>query len=155
MDGQSLLPYVANATADLGLAYYGETSYLFCKRYIPNEEPLYIPAMDETTQVDEAFECHMVLKDKYQDLVISTKERCLRTQDWKVVFTPGKNYDIWRLFHLPSDPHCETPLQLVQPEVFKPMQAALLKWMREKQETKIRDIFPLGEPKNSAMTAQN
>ncbi len=146
MEGVSLMPYVDGTSQDLSLAYFGETSYLFCKRHIPGEEPLFIPAMDETTEVDEDFDCHMVLKDKYQDLVIATKERCLRTQDWKVVFTPGKHYDIWRLFHLPTDPHCEKPLQREMPEIFKPMQEALLKWMREKQELRIKDIFPLGEP---------
>jgi arylsulfatase A-like enzyme len=153
MEGRSLMPYVNGTAKDLGLAYYGETSYLFCKRYIPGEEPLYIPAMDETTEVDEKFDCHMVLKPKFQDTVIATKERCLRTQDWKLVFTPGQHHEIWRLFHLPTDPHCENPVQLENPATFQVMKAALAKWMQQKQEQQIPEIFPQGEPAKAPLAA--
>jgi arylsulfatase A-like enzyme len=146
MDGISVRPLLEGKKLSKNPAYYGETSYLFCKRQIPNEEPLFIPAMEDTTFVDPSFSFHFVLKDAYQDKVLQTKERCVRTQDWKLVFTPGKYYDIWRLFHLPSDPRCQKPLQLLRPEVAAPMKKALLTWMREKREMSIGEIFPEGEP---------
>jgi hypothetical protein len=102
--------------------------------------------MDSTTEVDRSFDCHFVLKDKYQEDVLRTKERCLRTQNWKLVFTPGKNKDIWRLFDVRKDKHCEHPVNLEHPVVFKSMQTRLLSWMREKKESRISDIFPEGEP---------
>ncbi len=146
IEGVSLRPYVEQKQADLSLALFAETSYLFCKRYIPNEEPLYMEPMDSTTFVDESFDCHFVLQDKYQDDVLRTKERCLRTQHWKLVLTPGKDKDIWRLFDLRQDPHCERPVNLEHPAVCKSMQDKLLHWMREKKESRISDIFPDGEP---------
>ena len=148
IEGVSLRPYVEQPAADMSLALFAETSYLFCKRYIPNEEPLYMEPMDSTTFVDESFDCHFVLKDKYQDDVLKTKERCLRTQHWKLVFTPGKNKDIWRLFDLRKDTHCEHPVNLEHPVVFQSMQEKLLQWMRDKKECRITDIFPDGEPSN-------
>ncbi|RYD35672.1 MAG: hypothetical protein EOP86_07855, partial [Verrucomicrobiaceae bacterium] len=39
MEGTSLMPYLKDPKADLGLTFFGETSYLFCKRYIPGETP--------------------------------------------------------------------------------------------------------------------
>lgn len=146
MEGVSLRPYLEQPTADLSLALFAETSYLFCKRYIPGEEPLFMAPMDSTTEVDRNFDCHFVLKDKYQEDVLRTKERCLRTQNWKLVFTPGKNKDIWRLFDVRKDKHCERPVNLEHPVVFKSMQTRLLSWMREKKESRIGDIFPEGEP---------
>ncbi len=146
IEGVSLRPYLEAKPADLSLAVFAETSYLFCKRYIPNEEPLYMEPMDSTTFVDESFNCHFVLKDKYQEDVLKTKERCLRTQNWKLVFTPGKNKDIWRLFDVRKDLHCEHPVNLEHPVVFQAMQDKLLKWMREKKESRITEIFPDGEP---------
>jgi arylsulfatase A-like enzyme len=146
IEGVSLRPYVEKPGSDLSLALFAETSYLFCKRYIPNEEPLYMEPMDSSTFVDESFDCHFVLKDKYQDDVLKTKERCLRTQNWKLVFTPGKNKDIWRLFDLRMDLHCERPVNLEHPVVFQAMQNKLLQWMREKKESRISEIFPDGEP---------
>lgn len=148
MEGMSLTPYLKEPkTADLGLAFFGETSYLFCKRYIPGEEPLsYDASMDSTTQIDENFDCHFVLKDKYQDLVIQTKERVLRTERWKLVFTPGQHYDIVRLYDLRHDPHCERDVKLQYPEVFSTMKDHLWRWMRDKKESRIPEIFPNGEP---------
>lgn len=83
MEGVSLRPYLERTSDDMGLAFFGETSYLFCKRYIPGEKPRYIPPMDSTTDIDETFNTNFVLKDKYQKLVLETKERVLRTERWK------------------------------------------------------------------------
>ncbi|MES2706416.1 MAG: sulfatase [Verrucomicrobiota bacterium] len=154
MEGTSLMPYLKDPKADLGLAFFGETSYLFCKRYIPGEEPLsYDASMDSTTQIDEDFDCHFVLKDKYQELVIQTKERVLRTEQWKLVFTPGQHYDIVRLYDLRTDPHCEHDVKLLYPETFATMKEHLWKWMRDKQESRIPEIFPGGEPSSARPAA--
>jgi len=42
-EGTSLVPYLMEPAADLSLAWYGETSYLFFRRKIPGEDPLHIP----------------------------------------------------------------------------------------------------------------
>lgn len=146
MDGKSLAPYVRTPDANLGLAWCAETSYLFCRRTIPGEEPLYIPPMDHTTSVDESFDCHLVLKPKYEPLVLQTKERCLRTKNWKLVKTPGKVRDIVRLYALEVDPHCEKDVRLQYPQVFETMSTHLDSWIREKKEPGIAEIFPMGEP---------
>lgn len=142
MEGVSLRPYLEQTSRDLGLAFFGETSYLFCKRYIPGEKPRYLPPMDSTTFSDDTFNSNFVLKDKYQPLVIETKERVLRTERWKLVFTPGENYNIKRLYDLENDPHCEHNVRDANLEVFKAMDSKLEAWMRRREESRIPDIFP-------------
>jgi len=143
-EGTSFAPYVRDEVEDLSLAWYGETSYLFFRRKIEGEEPLYIPAMDETTMIDPEFDFHFVLKDKYQDDVIKTKERCLRTQRFKLVYTPGQNGPIYRLFDLPDDPNCQTDVTKRFPVVFAQMKGALSRWMDLHKESTIQEIF-MGE----------
>lgn len=140
-EGRSFAPYIRGEAKDLSLAWYGETSYLFFRRKIPGEEPLYIPAMDETTTIDPEFDFHFVLKDKYQEAVLETKERCLRTERFKLIYTPGKKGPIFRLFDLMEDPSCERDVKRRFPDVFERMTGALVKWRDTHEESLIKDIF--------------
>ena len=140
-EGRSLVPYINGKTDALHLAYFGETSYLFFKRKIPGEEPLHIPPMDETTFIDPDFDYHFVLKPKYQDAVLKTKERCIRTERFKLVRTPGSQGDIIRLFDLKADKHCETDVKDQFPEVTERMKRALDRFITSKQESNIREIL--------------
>ena len=139
-EGVSLVPYVKGGSDDLGLAYFGETSYLFFKRQIPGEVPLEIPAMADTTRIDEDFDHHIVLSDKFYDAVVKTKERCLRTEDFKLVYTPGQDHPIHRLYDLKSDPHCQRDVKVENPEVYAAMKKHLWAWIAEKKEARIPEI---------------
>lgn len=140
-EGTSLVPYLQRPEVDLSLAWFGETSYLFFRRKIPGEEPLHIPPMDETTMIDPEFDFHFVLKDKYQDAVLKTKERCLRTERFKLVYTPGAKGPIYRLYDLQADRHCETDVKAAFPQVFASMKSALHRWKDQHQESTIKEIF--------------
>lgn len=140
-EGKSLVPYLKDPKADLSLSWYGETSYLFFRRKIPGEDPLYIPPMDETTMIDPEFDFHFVLKDKYQDAVIKTKERCLRTERFKLVYTPGQQGAIYRLYDTIEDKHCERDVKAKYPETFARMKAALHQWMDQHRESTVAEIF--------------
>jgi hypothetical protein len=82
-----------------------------------------------------------VLKDKYQEDVIKTKERCLRTERFKLVYTPGKNGAIYRLYDLPEDKHCERDVKAAYPQVLASMKTALHRWMDGHKESTIKEIF--------------
>ena len=139
-EGVSLVPYLKKESDDLGLAFYGETSYLFFNRQIPGEKPLQIPAMEDTTRIDEEFDHHIVLSDKFHDAVVKTKERCLRTEDFKLVYTPGQEHPIHRLYELKTDPHCETDVKADHPEVYAAMKKHLWAWIAEQKEARIPEI---------------
>ncbi len=140
-EGVSLKPYIDGTSDDLSLAFYGETSYLFFKRRIPGEEPLVIPALHKTTFIDENFDFHIVLKDRYAEAVEKTKERCLRTRDFKLVYTPGQHYPIHRLYDLRVDPHCERDVKEQYPDVYRKMKKHLWLWIAEHKESSEAEIM--------------
>lgn len=128
-EGASLEPYVRGRDEKLNLALYGETGYPFVQRKVPGETSSQIPALDAATFVDEHFDFHIVLRPEYVPAVIYSKERCLRTEEWKLVFTPGEHHLIHRLYHLPSDPHCEKDVASANPRVYQRMKSYLWRWI--------------------------
>ena len=145
-EGASLMPYMERKADDLSLAFFGETGYLFYNRQVPGEEPLGMAPLEQTTWINPGFGFHFEVLPEYEDDVLRTKERCLRTEHWKLVFTPGKDYDIWRLFDLRTDPHCQRDVKLQNPAVWQAMEIALRRWVDERKESRISEIFPEGEP---------
>jgi len=91
--------------------------------------------------IDPEFDFHFVLKDKYQDAVLKTKERCIRTERFKLVSTPGVKGPIYRLYDVLNDKHCQEDVKDNYPPVFAAMKAALYRWSDQHQQTKIHDIF--------------
>jgi arylsulfatase A-like enzyme len=145
-EGTSLAPVIRGEKKKLDLAFFGETSYLFFRRKIPGEEPLFIPPMDETTFIDPDFDFHFVLKDKFQDAVLKTKEHCVRTERFKYVRTPGVGRSIERLFDLRDDPHCERDVKRQYPDVKARLSAALDKWLTTRVQSNTQEIYGiLGE----------
>ena len=127
--------------------YYGETGFPFIQFTVPGIERPKLPPMDECTSIDEDYNYQFVVKPEWRDRITAAKQRCLKTRDWKLVCTPtaaGTRH--FGLFHLAGDPFAEVDLAATRPEVLAPMRAALERWMDEKAETPIREIFPAGEP---------
>jgi arylsulfatase A-like enzyme len=127
--------------------FYGETGFPFIQFSVAGVERPKLPPMDEMTMIDEDYNYQFVLRPEYRERLVEAKQRCLRTRDWKLVCTPtatGTRH--FGLFHLASDPHAETDIATSRPEVLAPMRAALEKWMDQRMETPIREIFPDGEP---------
>lgn len=142
-EGRSLMGYMEGGKPNVNMPFYGETSYMFVRRYIPGEKTLHLPALDSTSYIDEEFDYHFVLKDKYQQTVVDTKELCLRTNRWKLVFTPGEEYLIKRLYDQQKDPHCEVDVSKENPVVFQQMCDALELWRDENKELSEEEIYAL------------
>ena len=113
MEGISLVPTFepdSDSSHDLGLIFHGETSYLFFRHDIPGERMLPLDTLDKTTEIDPDFDHNLVLSDEARKLMLASKERCIRTENWKLVHTRGNGYDIYRLWNMENDPHCENNL---------------------------------------------
>ena len=103
--------------------------------------------MDELTDIDPNYNYQFVLKPEYLDRLIQAKQRCLKTRYWKLVCTPtAQGSRHFALFQIATDPHGETDIATARPEVLAPLQAALERWMDQKIESSIAEIFPSGEP---------
>lgn len=145
--GQSFAGWLRGDEAPVCRPFYGETGFPFIQFTVPGVERPKLPPMDELTWIDEDYNYQFVVKPEYRDRIVNAKQRCLKTRDWKLVCTPtaagGRHFG---LFHLASDPFAEVDLAASRPEVLAPMRAALERWMDQKVETSIKDIFPEGEP---------
>ena len=128
-EGTNLSPYINDEASDLNLAFYGETGFPFVQRRTKSEIPLYVPPLDELTYVDKNFKFHIVLKPEYEKNLITSKERCLRTKSWKIVFSPTKNGYIHSLYNITNDPQCLNDVSNEFPDIMKRMKHFLWEWI--------------------------
>lgn len=145
-EGKSLAPWMDHHENAKSHAFYGETGFPFIQFKVDGITRPPLPAMDELTYIDAKQDYRFIMKDEYQTRVIAAKQRTLRTEKWKLILTPsaeGTHYV--QLYNLTNDPHCEKNISSQQPEITERMQKVLEKWMAEKIETPIDEIFPNGE----------
>jgi len=145
--GQSFAPWIRATAAPEYRPYYGETGFPFVQFTVPGIERPHLPPMDQCTFIDNTYNYQFVVKPEFRERIIQAKQRCLKTQNWKLVCTPtasGSRH--YGLFHMANDPQAETDLAATHPEILAPMQAAIDRWVDDKIETPIREIFPSGEP---------
>ncbi len=144
--GRSFASWIRGSETPEYRPFYGETGFPFVQFTVPGITRPKLPPMDQVTMIDEDFNYQFVVKPEYREPIVQAKQRCLRTRDWKLVCTPtieGTRH--FGLFHMSVDPNGETDLAPSRPEVLAPMKAALERWMDEKKETSIKEIFPGGE----------
>jgi arylsulfatase A-like enzyme len=145
--GRSFADWIRGTAPPEYRAFYGETGFPFIQFTVPGVERPHLPPMDELTWIDEDYNYQFVLRPEYEEPLVKAKQRCLRTQNWKLVCTPtasGSRH--FGLFEISTDPNGETDVAPSRPEVLAPMQAALERWMDQQIETPIAEIFPQGEP---------
>jgi arylsulfatase A-like enzyme len=145
--GQSFAGWIRQTETPTHRPFYGETGFPFIQFSVPGVERPKLPAMDEMTFIDSGFNYQFVLKPSYIEPIIQAKQRCLRTQNWKLVCTPtAQGSRHFALFHMTEDPHGEHDLAAKFPEITTAMRTALERWIDLKIESSIAEIFPTGEP---------
>lgn len=145
--GQSFAGWLKGTETPIYRPFYGETGFPFIQLTVPGIERPKLPAMDDLTFIDKNFNYQFVLKDKYRKPLIDAKQRCLKTQRWKIVCTPtAQGTRHFGLFQMDIDRYAEHDLAATRPEVLAPMRSALNRWMDEQIETPIAGIFSNGEP---------
>ena len=145
--GQSFAGWIHQTETPIYRPFYGETGFPFIQFTVPGIERPKLPAMDELTYIEKDFNYQFVLKQKYREILINAKQRCLKTQRWKLVYTPtAQATRHFGLFKMSVDPHGEVDLASQRPEILAPMKIALERWMDDKIESSIAEIFPSGEP---------
>lgn len=145
--GKSFTPWLHDISRAKSRPFYAETGFPFIQFSVEDVQRPPLPPMDELTSIDEAYEYHFVLKPEYEKRLVDAKERMLRTENWKLIMTPradgGRHF---RLFHIAKDKHCERNVAKQYPETLDAMKKALERWVDEKIESSIEEIFPSGEP---------
>jgi arylsulfatase A-like enzyme len=146
-EGRDLAGWLDGRQQPASLPFFAETGFPFIRFRVPGIERPALPPMDELTFIDRSFNHQFVLRPEYEQPLVNAKERCLRTERWKLVCTPtaaGSRH--FRLFYLLDDPHCLHDVKDRHPEAFAALRRALEAWIDEGRETLIEEIFPRGEP---------
>jgi arylsulfatase A-like enzyme len=146
--GQSFAKWIRGTEKPIFRPFYGETGFPFIQFSVKGVERPKLPTMDELTWIDPSYNYQFVVKDQYVEQVINAKQRCLKTRFWKLVCTPtAQGTRHFALFQMENDPQAETDVAAGRPEVLAAMKTALERWMDQKTESSIAEIFPAGEPK--------
>jgi hypothetical protein len=102
--------------------------------------------MDRMAGIDDSFNYQFVLKKEYEQPLVNAKQRCLVTEKWKLICTPtieGKRH--FGLFQRVGETFDNIDVAADYPQVIAPMRKALERWMDERVETSLAEIFPEGE----------
>jgi arylsulfatase A-like enzyme len=146
-EGRSFAGWIKGTEKREWRPFYGETGFPFMQAHVAGVERPPLRPMDEMTFIDPKNNYQFVMKPEYNDAMVAAKQRCLRTRYWKLVCTPAADGSRhFGLFHLPSDPDGRTDLADTRPEVLASLQKALSRWIDERHESLIPEIFPGGEP---------
>jgi hypothetical protein len=101
--------------------------------------------MDQMTRIDPSFNYQFVLKNDYEEPLVAAKQRCLLSEKWKLICTPTaagtRHFALYSRHGSPND----SDVSKENPEIYQAMKSALERWMDQKIETPLEEIFPNGE----------
>ena len=145
-EGQSFSKWLDGSEIPKSRAYYGETGFPFIQFRVKGIERPKLPPMDQLTGIDDSFNYQFVLKKEYEQPLVNAKQRCLVTDKWKLICTPtieGNRH--FGLFQRGGETFNSADVAADYPQVLEPMRKALERWMDERVETSLEQIFPSGE----------
>jgi arylsulfatase A-like enzyme len=145
-EGKSFSKWLDESEKPIHRAFYAETGFPFIQFRVKGIERPKLPPMDEMTRIDEAFDYKFVLKDELESSLIVAKQRCLVSEKWKLICTPtieGKRH--FGLFAREGAAFSLDDVSEQHPQVTQAMTVALVRWMDERVETPLSEIFPSGE----------
>lgn len=141
-EGKSFAKWLDGSEQPRSRAFYGETGFPFVQFRVPGIERPHLPPMDGMTFIDNSFNFQFVLKKEWEQPLVAAKQRCLMTDDWKLICTPAADGSRhFALFSRTPDSYSEVDVAEENPEILAKMKAALEKWMDEKVETPVEGIF--------------
>jgi arylsulfatase A-like enzyme len=75
------------------------------------------PPLPELLEADPRDRFQLVLKTRYEDVVVEAKHRMLRRGPWKLLYIPTAGGVRWQLFDMSADPHQQHDLAASSPEL--------------------------------------
>jgi len=139
VDGVSLLPYIDQRDVDLGLHAYAETGLWITPLPGRPQEHLAYPDILNILDVPDLHTGELVISPRYVDQVITAKDREVRTDRWKLLYSPLRNGALWSLFDLEHDPMCHHDISRRQSGVFHRLKEDLIHWMEKDPERRFVD----------------
>jgi arylsulfatase A-like enzyme len=131
MQGVSLKKCIDGEIFDPGLAAYAETGIWVTRVPSLEEDHITYPDLPDLLEIPDKRDGTMAIKADYRDLIITAKDRMVRTDRWKLVHLPMREGISRRLFDLDSDPTCLSDVSVLYPEVMAEMSILLEQLLAE------------------------
>ncbi|MCE9550666.1 MAG: sulfatase-like hydrolase/transferase [Betaproteobacteria bacterium] len=131
MQGVSLKQCIDGEVNDPGLVAYAETGIWVTRVPSLEEDHITYPDLPDLLEIPDKRDGTMAIKANYRDLIITAKDRMVRTDHWKLVHLPMREGVSRRLFDLDTDPTCLNDVSALYPDVMAEMSVLLEKLLAE------------------------
>jgi hypothetical protein len=120
---------VYGQATDPGLAAYAETGIWVTRVPSLEEEHIMYPDLPDLLEIPDKHDGTLTIKALYKNMIVSAKDRMIRTDHWKLVYLPMRTGIARRLFDLNADPGCEHDVASHHPDIVEKMGAQLDQWL--------------------------
>ena len=134
MQGVSLKQCIDSKIDDPGVIAYAETGIWVTRVPSLEEDHLTYPDLPDLLEIPDKRNGTMAIKAEYRNLILSAKDRMVRTDRWKLVHLPMQGGVSRKLFDLHIDPTCLNDVSALYPEVMANMSTLLEKLLAEDVE---------------------
>jgi arylsulfatase A-like enzyme len=142
MAGVSLRPYVEGTRRDLGLVAYGETGLWIAKQPWQDAELDFgFPPIEEMCEIRDAKTGVINVQERWVRLMIRAQQRMVRTERWKLVFTPTRTSFRIQLYEVARGDEA-LDVAAEHPDVVLGLFAILSRWLSLEPPDVWRDPLP-------------
>lgn len=135
MEGVSLKKCIHGQITDPGLAAYAETGIWVTRVPSLEEDHITYPDLPDLLEIPDKRDGTLTIKAIYKDMIVSAKDRMVRTDHWKLVYLPMHQGVSRRLFDLDTDAGCQHDVSALHPDIVKKMSALLDQWLLKDART--------------------
>lgn len=131
-EGESLMGLIRGERQERPREVFAESGVLLCgDMQARGAQYLSYPPLVDMLEVTEPDTGQVGIKSEYLDLLVTARQRMIRTPEWKLLYTPltehhGAEY---QLYDLKADPQCRRDVAAQHPDVLTDLKARLWQWM--------------------------
>lgn len=129
MEGVSLTPYFDKPNVDLKLPAFYETGIWLSSLPDMKSDHLKHPSLLEILEVRNKQTGTISVKPEFQNIIIESKDRAIRTDRWKLTYSPMQRGAIYQLFDMITDPQGTSDISAQHPEIVEQLKIHLITWM--------------------------
>ncbi|MBN2582379.1 MAG: sulfatase-like hydrolase/transferase [Planctomycetes bacterium] len=133
-EGESQLGLIRGQRSERPREVFAENSVLLAgDMETKGSQYMSYPPLVDMLEVTEPDSGQVGIKREYLDLLITARQRMIRTPEWKLLYTPLKDQDgaSYELYDLKVDPQCLHDVQNQHPDVLRDLKARLWQWMEQ------------------------
>ncbi|MGC2047585.1 MAG: sulfatase, partial [Gallionella sp.] len=131
MQGVSLKQCIDGEINDPELAAYAETGIWVTRVPSLEEDHITYPDLPDLLEIPDKRDGTMAIKLDFRDVIVTAKDRMVRTDRWKLVHLPMRDGVSRKLFDLDCDPTCLNDVSALYPDAMIEMSALMDRWLAE------------------------